>query len=169
MINPSKEFIDMICREYGDVYNDEIEDSAPGGLDWHPGQKADHKSLCAFQRELKETGIMLSTGKIRKILITGGLWSTERSREVGLMYENFTAPVSSGGEGLSSDAARRRIAGELELSFGMVTMLLPYDRVVYDVPGKTGNAVRCDRSRAKRKSSGNTLKSNNSQLAISLE
>ena len=58
MINPSKEFIDMICREYGDVYNDEIEDSAPGGLDWHPGQKADHTfaSFIVFDRIIPDCG-----------------------------------------------------------------------------------------------------------------
>lgn len=154
MSNPSKSFIDMICREYGDVYNDEEEDSAPGGLDWHPGQKAAHKSLTAFQKELMEKGIKLSTGKIRKILITGGLWSTERSREVGRMYEELMQPVMSGGKGLSAKAARKIIEGKLELSSAMIAMLLPYDRVVYDVPGKSGNAIRCDRSRAK-KSIGN--------------
>jgi len=150
MKTPSKDFIDLICREYGDSYNDEVEDSSPGGLDWKPGKKANHKSLVAFQRELKGKGIEISTGKIRKILITGNLWSTERSREVGALYETLTEPKPDG-EGLSADEARKRIAKELELSQGMVTMLLPYDRVVYGVPGKSSNAVRCDRSRSKRR------------------
>lgn len=151
MKNPSQDFIDLICRLYGDCYNDEEEDSAPGGLDWFPGKKAQHKSLAAFQRELEEQGIRLSTGKIRKILITGSLWSTESSREVGMMYEEFTTPVAEGGPGLSPGAARKRIAEETGYSSGMVTMLLPYDRVVYGVPGKTSNAARCDRARRKRK------------------
>ena len=150
MKTPSREFIDLICREYGDEYNDEIEDSAPGGLDWAPGKKARHTSLAAFQRQLEGKGIHLSTGKIRKILITGGLWSTERSREADVMYEELTAPEPEG-KGLTKGAARRKIAEELGISPGMVTMLLPYDRVVYDVPGKSGNAVRCDRSREKKK------------------
>ena len=155
MKTPSGEFIELICREYGDEYNDEIEDSAPGGLDWAPGKKARHTSLAAFQKALAGKGIRLSTGKIRKILITGGLWSTERSREVGAMYEGLTAPKPDG-KGLTAAEARRRIAAELGLSPGMITMMLPYDRVVYDVPGKSSNAVRCDRSREKRKTARRT-------------
>lgn len=147
---PSKSFIDLICREYGDSYNDEIEDAAPGGLDWFPGQKARHKSLAFFQWELKNKGIKISTGKIRKILITGNLWSTERSREVGIMYEALTTPKPEG-EGLSPDKARKRIAEELGISPGMVVNLLPYNRVVYGLEDKSSNAVRCDRSRAKTK------------------
>lgn len=142
--NPGRNFITMICRLYGDRYDDREEDAAPGGQDWTPGKQARHKSLTAFQRELKEQGIPLSTTKLRKILITGGCWTTERSREVNLLYEQYTAPKSEGGLNLKPHQARKRIAEELELTPSMVAMLLPYDRVVYDVPGKTRNAERCD-------------------------
>ena len=86
---PSKEYIDYICSLYGDVYDDRIEDSKPptagaerreAGSDWVPGQVADHKSLGAFQKELEEMGIKLSTSKIKKILVSGGCWTTERSK-----------------------------------------------------------------------------------------
>lgn len=89
---PSKEYIDYISGLYGDVYDDRIEDCRPPaagddfrdpGEDWKPGQVADHKSLTAFQKELKAMGISLSTSKIRKILITGNCWTTERSRVNG--------------------------------------------------------------------------------------
>ena len=149
---PSKDYVELICRLYDDVYDDQEEDSAPGGLDWKPGQKAKHKSLGAFQRELEKEGIKLTTGKIKKILITGGRWSTERTREVGYFYEHYTDSKESGGEGLSRTAAINRISLELEISSSMVCMSLPYDRVVYSVPGKSSNAVRCDRSRKKRAS-----------------
>lgn len=142
---PSKDYIDLICQEYGDVYDDREEDSAPGGQDWIPGRKAKHKSLACFQRELKEKGIELSTGKIRKILITGHLWTTESSRKVEAMYEELTM------ERKKPDEVRRIIAKALGISEGMVTMLLPYSREVYDVPGKSSNAIRCGRSRKKRK------------------
>lgn len=144
MKTPSGDFIDRVCRLYGDRFDDTEEDAAPGGLDWVPGQKAHHKSLCAFQRELEGLGIRLSTGKIRKILITGDCWSTESSREVGALYEGYLD------SGLSAAEARRKIIEETGLSAGMITMLLPYGRVVYNVPGKSSNAVRCDRSRKKR-------------------
>ena len=150
MTTPSKDFVNRICHIYGDVYDDREEDSAPGGLDWKPGQKSIHKSLIAFQRELAEEGITLTTGKIKKILITGGCWTTERTREVGYLYEIYTGKE----EGLSHRAAVERIAAELEISSAMVCMSLPYQRVVYEVPGKSRNAVRCDRSREKRKMAG---------------
>lgn len=146
--DPSKDYIDYICRLYGDSYDDREEDSSPGGLDWAPGKTADHKSLSAFKKELEETyDIKLSNSKILKILITGGVWSTERTREVGYLYETMTTPVADGGEGLEKKVAVKRIAEELEISQAMVCMSLPYGRTVYDLEDKSSNAVRCDRWR----------------------
>ena len=134
--NPSKEYIDMICRIYGDKYDDREEDSRPGGEDWEPGMKANHTSLSAFQRKLRDIhGIELSTAKIRKILITGGCWTTERSREVADLYEKYHS---------ISD-----IADELGMSTELVTMYLPYKKVVYDLEEKSRNARRIQRWRKK--------------------
>ncbi len=150
--DPSREYIHMICCLYGDRYDDREEDSRPGGESWIPGQKARHKSLAAFQRELKEIhGIKLSAPKILKILITGGLWTTERTREVGELFEKNIMSSEYGGGGKNKAMAVQAVAEELEISKAMVCMSLPYDRVVYDVPGKSGNAVRCERSRRKKK------------------
>ena len=83
--NPSQDYIEMICSLYNDSYDDRIENTSPPtagdtprtpGDDWKPGAVASHKSLISFQRELKQQGINLSTSKIKKILITGGLWTT---------------------------------------------------------------------------------------------
>ncbi|MBQ9009235.1 MAG: hypothetical protein IJ088_07910 [Clostridia bacterium] len=148
MKDPSREYIDFICRLYGDSYDDREEDSAPGGLDWKPGKKAQHKSLGAFRKELEEQGIKLSTSKLLKILITGGCWSTERTREVGELYESLTTPVADGGEGVEKAVAR--IAEKLEISETMVYMSLPYERTVYDLENKTSNAKRCDRWRSRK-------------------
>lgn len=91
MSNPSQDYIDFICSLYNDSYDDRIENTSPPtagdtpripGDDWMPGTTANHKSLIAFQRELAEQGIKLSTSKIKKILITGGLWTTETSRTI---------------------------------------------------------------------------------------
>ena len=137
MDNPSGEYVDMICRIYGDSYDDREEDSRPGGESWVPGKKALHTSLESFRRELQDGyGIRLSTAKIRKILITGGLWTTERSREVAELYERYGS-VS-------------RVAEELGLSPGLVTTYLPYQRTVYDLEEKSGNARRIDRWRERR-------------------
>ena len=150
-MNPSRQFVDRICQLYGDSYDDREEDSSPGGLDWKPGQRSLHKSLISFQRELDELGIKLTTGKIKKILITGGCWTTERTREVQYLYEQYTEKKENGGQGLSHQAAVDAISSELELSVGMICMSLPYNRVVYTLDDKSSNAKRCDRSRQKRK------------------
>ena len=132
--DPSREFIHQICTLYGDNYDDREEDSAPGGADWQPGKKADHLSLGAFQKNLADQGIELSTAKIRKILITGGCWSTERSREVAELYEKY------------KDV--KKVAADLELSTALVIMYLPYKKVVYDLEDKSSNAKRIERLRA---------------------
>ena len=82
-------------------------------------------------------GIKLSTAKIRKILITGGCWTTERSREVADLYEKYGSVA--------------RVAKELGLSETLVKTYLPYGKVVYDLEDKSGNAKRVERWREKHK------------------
>lgn len=136
--DPSREYIDFICGLYGDTYDDREEDSSIGGFDWQPGQKANHTSLKQFQKELEDKGIELSTAKIRKILISGGCWTTERSREVAELYEQYKS-VS-------------HVAEELEVSEALVIMYLPYEKVVYDLgEERTGNAKRIARFRERQK------------------
>lgn len=132
--NPSQEYIDFICSLYGDAYDDREEDSRPQGEDWEPGVKASHTSLSAFQRMLRDVhGIELSTAKIRKILITGGCWTTERSREVERLFEKY--------------GTINRVASELGMSPELVTMYLPYKKKVYDLEAKSSNARRCEKWR----------------------
>lgn len=133
--DPSGEYIKYICDLYNDRYDDREEDSRPGGEDWAPGEKAAHTSLIAFRKQLLDYGIELSTAKIRKILITGDCWSTERSREVADLYDKYR----------SVD----RVAKELNVSRSLVIMYLPYGKVVYDLEDKSGNAKRIERSRDK--------------------
>ena len=135
--NPSADFIEQICSLYNDIYDDREEDSSIGGDDWAPGKMANHTSLAAFQKELEEYGIKLSTAKIRKILITGGCWTTERSREVADLYEKY--------------GSISRVAKELGLSETLVKTFLPYNKVVYDLEDKSGNAKRVERWREKHK------------------
>ena len=134
--DPSQDYISFICSLYGDYYDDREEDSSLGGADWEPGKKAMHTSLEAFRIKLQKTNdIKLSTAKIRKILITGGLWTTERSREVAVLFNEFN----------SVD----KVAAELGVTPELVTMYLPYKKVVYDLDEKSGNAKRAARWREK--------------------
>lgn len=149
--NPSAEYIKIICELYGDYYDDREEDSKPGGENWLPGVPADHTSLSAFQKKLEENyAIKLSRTKVQKILITGGRWTTERSREVQEMYEKYTMG-KKGGEGMPPKAAVKRIADELEISTVSVNINLPYEKTVYDLEEKSGNAKRIERHRAKKR------------------
>ena len=136
-----KEYIEYICSLYGDSYDDREEDSRIGGEDWLPGKKANHRSLEAFRQELKEQGIELSTAKIRKILITGGCWSTERSREVVELYGKYRSVA--------------KVAEALGISTAMVTMSLPYEKTVYDLEDKSSDARRMERFRARMRDSNN--------------
>lgn len=158
--NPSQEYINYICDLYGDIYDDRIEDCHPPvagkelrepGADWIPGQEANHKSLNAFRRELQDAGIELSTSKIRKILITGKRWSTERSREIAELFDEFTASVKDGGKGLSAHEAMNQIAKELEVSLVTVSVNLPYQDVVYKLENRSRNAIRCSNYQERKK------------------
>ena len=141
---PSKDYINYICSLYNDVYDDRVEDTKPGGLDWIPGMTAEHKSLAVFQKELLEQGLRLSRSKLQKILISGGCWSTERSREVQELYAKYVKKTKP-------EEAVKKIAVELEISTVNVNINLPYGKVVYDLENKSGNAKRIDRWRAKKK------------------
>ena len=136
-MSPSQDFIYYICSFYNDVYDDREEDSKVGGEDWVPGKKANHQSLESFRKELMDVcDIELSTAKLRKILITGGVWSTERSREVAELYGRYQS-IS-------------RVASELGVSNALVTMYLPYEKTVYDLDSKSGNAKRIERWRKRK-------------------
>lgn len=135
----SQAFIDHICDLYGDYYDDTEEDSSIGGSDWAPGQKAEHKSLRVFQGELKEQGIKLSTSKIRKILITGGRYSTELSRSIEELMEEY--------EGLPN--AEQKIAEELGIKASTVRTYVPYKRQVYN-EDQSDNAKSIKRWRDKK-------------------
>lgn len=151
MTTPSNDYISYICSLYNDQYDDRIEDSKPSGEDWRPGTTAKHKSLTAFQKELEESGIKLSTSKLKKILITGGLWTTERSREIRELYTHYTA------EGMDAASAVKAIADELETSVVTVNTNLPYTSVVYNLENKSQNARRCERYKERHKDRGTWL------------
>ena len=151
----STAFIRDICMLYGDHYDDRLEDSRPpaagskdgqtnmrqAGADWEPGQPAEHKSLKAFQKELlDEHGIRLSTSKIRKILISGGLWTTERSREIQMLYAEITQKKSD----INPEQAVRLISQQLDISKPTVVVNLPYINGVNCLKQKSKNAKRCE-------------------------
>ena len=153
---PSDDFIAFICVLYADRYDDRIEDTSPparginqndpteGGRDWAPGQEGNHRSLADFRRLLREEkGINLSTVKIRKILMTGGCWSTRRSRMVAESYAELKSI--------------KAVAERLGITEELVCLYLPYQKCVYSLEQKSGNARRIERWRkARRAGEGET-------------
>lgn len=166
-MNPSNEYIKHICDLYNDYYDDRIEESNPptagnnpktAGEDWHPGVLAAHKSLVAFQKELEEEGIRLSTSKIKKILVTGGCWTTARSRQVQELYDRYTKEgvrdeddPDTAGKILTAAEAVERISKELRISKVSVSVNIPYQDVVYKLEQRSKNAIRCARYRKKKR------------------
>lgn len=151
MQTSSQDYINFICRLYGDAYDDREEDSRIGGENWEPGMRAAHKSIRLFQKELHEVyDIRLSRSKIQKILITGNRWSTERSRVIGALYEKLTASTKDGGKDLPLKAAVAAIAEHLGVSTVSVSINLPYQKVVYALNDKSRNAQRIQKCRMKK-------------------
>ena len=145
---PGRDYVKRICGLYGDVYDDREEDSRIRGLNWEPGVKASHKSISAFQKELEEEdGIHLSRTKIQKILITGGCWTTERSREIQELFEEYMLPEEKDGRGLEAVAAVTAIAEHLGISRVSVVINLPYGKGVYRLEEKSANARRIEKCR----------------------
>ena len=136
----SEDFIKRICDLYGEPYDDRIPETSR------------HVSLRAFQKKLEdEKGIRLSITKLQKILISGGVWSTKRSRAVYELYQYYTGRKRDGGMWMDSTSAICRIATELNISTKMVSMVLPYEKTVYDLEQRTDNAVWCKNWREKKR------------------
>lgn len=88
---------------------------------------------------LEETAahLLLSTYKIRKLLITAGEWSSPFSVQVGRMKNS--------GQSVAD------IAAALNVSANLVSAYLPYDKTVYKVPDRTKDAARSDHYRQRNK------------------
>ena len=158
----TQKLIQQICEIYDDSYDDRIEDSRPpvagrvdgrpdkraAGANWEPGMPAAHKSLSSFKKELEDKhGIRLSTSKIRKLLISGGVWTTQRSREVQALYDELLREHHEN----RPDQAVRKISKRLGISVAAVSMNLPYINGANKLKNRSKNAVRCLRYRDKKK------------------
>ena len=80
--------------------------------------------------------------KDQKILITGGRWTAERSRRIQKLFSKYNS------EGVTSDIAVKRIAAEMNVSKGSVSVNLPYRSVGYKLKERSGDAKRCAKYRA---------------------
>ena len=100
---------------------------------------------------ITETALQMeiSTTKVRKILITEGLWSSARSVQIRELSD----------QGKSSSA----IAETLGISKAMVQNYLPYEKGLYDEPDKTGTATRSEMYRKRNRAHAQKRKGSEQQ------
>lgn len=89
-------------------------------------------SVRALAKELE-----MSPMKVRKILITGGVYSTDLSTEIDALYKDGKTPAE--------------IAGLLNTSVANVNSYLPYERIIYNMDEKSVEADRQQRYRDRKK------------------
>ena len=89
---------------------------------------------------INETALQaeISPTKVRKILITMGLWSSPRSLQIRQLADQGKSSVE--------------IAEMLQVSVVMVQNYLPYKKGLYDEPEKTDTAMRSEKYRARNRS-----------------
>jgi len=98
--------------------------------------------VAAYKRtsSINDTALQtdISATKVRKILITEGLWESDRSREIRAL----------------SDAGKssQEIAEALNVSRAMVQNYLPYEKGLYDEEEKSETAIRSEKYRKRNRS-----------------
>ena len=110
-------------------------------------KKTESISKTALQTEI-------STTKVRKILITEGLWSSARSQQIRELAD----------QGKSSS----EIAENLQINIAMVQNYLPYEKGLYDEPEKTDTAIRSEKYRKRNRTYAQKSRAREQQTIDSL-
>ncbi len=133
------DFMDEVCDYFGGsfVEEDRNEDN-PFDTNKYEG----HRTIREAAKEF-DTSIM----RIRKILITRGMFQSETADYIHDRHELYTRKIEDGGKGLSLKDATALIAEELHTSRNNVLSYLPYSRKVYNLEEKSVNAERQKRYR----------------------
>lgn len=111
-----------------------------------------YKNTASISKTALQTEI--SATKVRKILITEGLWSSPRSLQIRELSD----------QGKSS----AKIAEILQLSVAMVQNYLPYEKGLYDEPEKTDTAIRSEKYRQRNRTYAQKSRSREQQTIESL-
>ena len=117
---PSEQFMDEVAAAYGTKYDDRD----PEGREERP-----------FLHELAKA-FKTSTVRIRKILITRGLYSTEVTREV--------ARLTAAGDKVPE------ICEIMNLKSAAVIAAMPYDKGIYNIDPKTAAGIRAHKKRRRK-------------------
>ena len=135
-----KDLIADVCDYFGRVYDDKEEQRALSlrGLQ-RDRDKEKWKAIMGTDPTINETAeaFSLPTGKIRKLLIAGGMYNTALFRQINTLIA----------EGRSVED----VAAIVGKKTGTVKSYLDYKKVIYNLDEKSKNAVRIDRFKEKRR------------------
>lgn len=129
-----------VCSYFGRIYDDREEERAQSlrGLQ----RERDHekwKAIMGTAPTINETAeaFSLPAGKIRKLLIAGGMYNTALFRQINSLVA----------DGMSVED----VAAVVGRKAGTVKSYLDYRKVIYNLDEKSKNAVRIDRFKEKRR------------------
>ena len=127
--------IQKVCDYFGRVYDD---NEAGRMLGLRGCRDSDKRGELAKDRpSLNDTAkhFHINPQKVRRILVTGGLYKTSQAKEILTMFEN----------GLTVN----EIAEALDQSPNVIRSYLPYERGIYKLENRSVNADRLQRFKKK--------------------
>lgn len=142
----TKELIKSACFLFGEPYDDRT--SSPSTFSSPHGQKPEHTSLRSVAEEME-----ISTVKVRKLLISGGFYSTVTSRTVKRLYDEAKAAYLEKGEN-SSQAEKHAVitvSWQTHLGRASVYSYLPFKNDAYGLEEKSAAAIRQRRYRERKR------------------
>lgn len=151
----TEELIKSACSLFGEPYDDR-EASATLFSSPH-GQKPEHTSLRSVAEEME-----ISTVKVRKLLISGGFYSTVTSRTVKQLYDEAKATYLEKGESVAQAEKHAviKVSQQTQLGRASVYSYLPFKNDAYGLEEKSAAAIRQRRYR-ERKRKGTSEKTHN--------
>lgn len=141
----TEDLIEEACSLFGEPYDDR---STPSDLFLSPhGQKPEHVSLRSVAEEME-----ISVVKVRKLLISGGFYSTSTSRKVQKLYNEAREAYLGKGE-KTAQAEKHAViivCEKTHLGRASVYSYLPFKNDAYGLDEKSPAAMRQERYRKKR-------------------
>lgn len=133
------------CSYFGSPFDDRTDDYS---IFYAPhGQEPEHVTLHQVADVMK-----ISTVKVRKLLISGNYYSTERSREIQERYSELVEIYTS--QGLNQPQAEKKavltICDEMKLGKASVYSYLPFKNTAYGIEEKSSTAIRQERYRKRK-------------------
>lgn len=142
----TEELIKTACSLFGEPYDDRA--SSTSLFSSPHGQKPEHTSLRTVAEEME-----ISTVKVRKLLISGGFYSTVTSRKVQELYDNARADYLKQGKcpSQAEKLAVIKVSQQTHLGRASVYSYLPFKNDAYGLEEKSPAAIRQKRYRERKK------------------